>query len=95
MVTDEAGVVLFIVRLLQTADTPASILGILEIPGALEMTTSVADVGTPVHQLPATLQSLLVPPIQPPAEGNTVTLVAADLLVQGVLEVTCSMYQVV
>jgi len=88
IVTEDAGVVLLIVKLLQTAETPASMLGILDMPAAFEIITSVDEVGTPLHQLAATLQSLLVPPIKPPADGKTVTFVAADLLVHGVLDVT-------
>ena len=77
MVTEEAGLVLLMVRLLHTANVPALTEGIKEMPDALEMTTSVEDVGTPLHQLVDVAQSLLVAPIQPPLP-RTVTLQAAD-----------------
>ena len=95
MVTDDAGKVLLMVRFLQAADVPALMVGMLLIPLALVMVTSVVLVGTErPHQLLAVPQSLLVPPSHPPVE-RTVILTAAVVLLHPPEEVTFSLYQVV
>ena len=53
------------------------------MPDAFEITTSTELVGNELpHQLPAVPQLVEVLPTQPPVAGNTVTFVAADVLVQ-------------
>jgi hypothetical protein len=71
-------------------------VGILLMPAALVIVTSVVLVGTELlHQLLAVPQSLLVPPSHPPDE-RTEILTGALVLVQGPLEeVTFNLYQVV
>ena len=83
------------VRFLQEAEVPPLMVGMLLIPEALVMVTSVVLAGTErPHQLLAVPQSLLVPPSHPPDE-RTVILTAAVVLVHDPEEVTFNLYQVV
>ena len=83
------------VRFLQEAEVPALMVGILLIPAALVMVTSVVLAGTErPHQLLAVPQSLLVAPIHPPDE-RTVIITAAVVLLHPPEEVTFNLYQVV
>ena len=89
-VTEVAGDVLLMVKVLQTAAVPALITGILAIPVPFVITMSVVLVGSePLHQLLAVPQ-LLVAPSHPPLL-STVNVATADVLVHGVLDVMVSL----